>query len=111
MRESLSSEEPPWDNVPKCAFLILIPMNSNRARDDDAEPPAAKRQRRGGADGAGGAGGAAPAGTGQEKERRYFDFLSEDLIGDALSFLGVRDLEAARYAKNLCAFSTCFIIN
>ena len=48
---------------------------------------AAKRRRAGG--GRGGAG---------KKVTRYFDGVSEDLIGVTLSFLGVRELEVARHA-------------
>ena len=44
---------------------------------------AAKRQRAGG-------GAAGPA-----QVTRYFDDLSEDLIGDVMSFLSVRDLDVA----------------
>ena len=49
---------------------------------------AAKRRRAGG--GRGSAAG--------KNVTRYFDGVSEDLIGVTLSFLGVRELEVARHA-------------
>ena len=49
---------------------------------------AAKRRRAGG--GRGSAAG--------KKVTRYFDGVSEDLLGAVLSFLGVRELEVARHA-------------
>ena len=61
------------------------------------QPPAKRRRNRREVAGGGGAGQqdeAAAAGAGGELPR-YFDCLSEDLIGDVLSFLGVRCLDSA----------------
>ena len=49
----------------------------------------AKRPRAGG--------GAAAGAAGQPQKKPYFDDLSEDLIGDVMRFLSVRDLDVARF--------------
>eukprot|EP00946_MAST-07B_sp_MAST-7B-sp1_P000831 g831.t1 len=60
-------------------------MMRSKARGQAEEIPAKRRRRV-----AGGGGREAAAGA---EEPRYFDRLSEDLIGDVVSFLDVRDLE------------------
>ena len=69
-------------------LVLLLHGHTMSTRGAGENGSAAKRRRAGG--GRGSAAG--------KKVTRYFDRVSEDLIGAVLSFLGVRELEVARHA-------------